>query len=102
MKFGTGQTIYDTLMSVDVYNNAFSGSTFDIEILNNGSIYSGVTVSTVLIDAQRGIFSSSWSADTTGDYQVFYRNNLTSVIYVSNIFYIRPDSELSTNIYVGL
>lgn len=102
MKFPTGQTIYDTIISVDVSNNPVSAATFDIKVFNDGSLYTGTSVSTTLLDGQRGIFSSSWSADTTGDFQVFYKNNSTSVIYISDVVYVRPDSELSTNVYVGL
>lgn len=102
MKFGTGQTIYDIVASVDVYNNPVSGATFNTEVLKNGSIYTGVTVNLYLADAENGLFTSNWSGDTTGDYQLFYKNNITNVLYISNIVYIRPDSELSTNVYIGL
>ncbi len=87
---------------MDVTNNPVSGATFYTEVLKSGLIYTGVTVSMSLIDDVRGLFSSSWSGDTTGDYQIFYKNNTTNVLYISDIFYVRPDSELSTNVYVGL
>ncbi len=102
MKFSTGQTIYDTVISVDAQNNPISGATFDVEVLKNGSVYTGTSVSMTLIDGTRGLFSASWSGDTTGDYRIFYRNGATGVIYVSDVIFVRPYSEISTNVYVGL
>ena len=102
MKFSTGQTIYDSIISVDVYNNPISSATFSISVFKNAATYTAVTVNMTLIDASNGIFSSSWSADTIGDYQILYKNNNTNVLYISNPSYIRSDDEISTNVYVGL
>jgi len=102
MNFATGQTIYDTILSLDANNNPVSSTTFDISTFRNGTIYTGITINTTLIEPSKGIFSSSWSADTTGTYQIIYKNNVTNVFYVSNSYLIKTDEELSTNIYVGI
>ena len=102
MIIGTGQTVYEQILSVNADNNPVTGATFDSVIYRDGSEYTGVTVNMSLSDASRGLFTATWSADTIGDYQMYSKNNSTSVIFVSDIVLVREDSELSPNIYIGL
>lgn len=102
MQARTGQTIFENILSVDADNNAVSAVTFDITTIQNGIEYSGITVTMTLVDAARGIFSSSWSADTIGDYQNYIKNNNTNVIFISDIVNILPDSAFDQTIYIGL
>jgi hypothetical protein len=101
-KFGTGQTIYDMIMSVDNNNNPVTATTFSIDIFRDGMAESGVTVNMVLSDPSTGAFSSTWSANTTGDYQILYKNDVTNVLFVTDTYNIVPDSDISTNVYIGL
>ena len=102
MNIKTGQTVYEDILSLDADNNPVSATTFDIVTTNNSQLYTGVTVNMSLSDASRGIFSSSWSTDTTGSYQIYIKNNSTNVIFISDIVNVKPDSEFQQNIYIGL
>lgn len=102
MEARTGQTIYENIMSLDADNNPVSAATFDIVTTLDGAVYTGLTVSTSLIDGVRGIFSASWSASTEGDYQIYAKNNSTNVIFISDTVNILPDSQFDQNIYIGL
>lgn len=99
---GTGQTVYEHILSVDADNNPVSGATFDIAMYRDGSEYTGITVSISLTDVTRGVFTAEWSASTVGDYQMYAKNNSTSVIFISDNVIIKTDEELSTSIYIGL
>ena len=101
MDYLTGQTIYEQILSVDTDNRPISAATFSVQVYNNGVVYTGVTVSISLSDPVNAVFSSSWSASTSGEYQIYYKNNITNVIFISDIIFIGiPDVLL--NIYVGL
>lgn len=102
MVTGTGKTIYETILSLDLDNNPVTGVTFDIFVYKDGGEFSGVTPSIGVIDGNRGVYSLSWSADTIGEYQLYIKNNTTSVIFISDSVSIVSDSELSTNVYIGL
>ena len=102
MNIRTGQTAYENILSLDLDNNPVTGATFDSVLYLNNTIYTGSTPSYSLTDSTRGIFTFSWSADTIGDYQMYTKNNMTDVIFVSNTVYIRPDSEFEQNIFIGL
>lgn len=102
MVLGTGQTIYEQIVSVDADNNPITATTFDAVVYKNGSLYSAVTVDISLSDSTRGIFSAEWSADTIGFYQLYVKNNTNSVIFLSENVIIKTDDELSTNVYIGL
>ncbi len=102
MTTGTGKTIYERIVSIDEYNTVVTGATFDTAMYKDGILYTGATVSISLVDEQRGIFSAEWSASTIGSYQMYAKNNLTSVIFISDSVIIKTDEELSTNVYVGL
>lgn len=102
MIIGTGQTVYEQIVSIDCDNNPVTGATFDISMYRDGSLYTGATVSMALADASRGVFTAQWSASTTGDYQMYAKNNTTSVVFVSDNVIVKPDSELSTSVYIGI
>lgn len=101
-KVGTGATIYDIILSVDSSNNPVTAATFTIDVFKNGVTETGVTVSTSITDYDTGVFTSTWSASTIGDYQVVYKNDITNVIFVTDTYNVVDDSDLSTNVYVGL
>jgi hypothetical protein len=102
MNIGTGQTVYEQILSVDVDNNPITATTFDIATYRDNILYTGITVGVTLSDATRGVFTAEWSASTTGDYQMYAKNNVTSVIFISDSVIVIPDSEISTNVYIGL
>ncbi len=102
MNVRTGETVYEQVISLDVDNNPISGATFDSVLYLDDSLYTGTTPSYSLTDGSRAIFTFSWSADTVGDYQMYVRNNLTNVIFMSDVVGVRPDSEFDSTIYIGL
>lgn len=102
MNIRTGQTAYENVLSLDMDNNPITGATFDSVLYLNNTIFTGSTPSYTLTDASRGIFTFSWSSDTVGDYQMYVKNNVTDVIFVSNTVNVRPDSEFEQNIFIGL
>jgi hypothetical protein len=102
MKIGTGQTVYEEIMSLDIDNNPVTGVTFDTVMYRDGLADTGVTVTMAVSDAARGAYSASWSADTLGSYQLYAKNNTTSVVFVANTIRVISDSELNATIYVGL
>ena len=101
-KFGTGQTIYDMIMSVDNNNNPVTATTFNIDVFKDGMTATGVTVNISLTDSSTGAYSSNWSANTVGNYQIYYKNDITNVIFVTDTYNIVPDADLSSNVYIGL
>ena len=98
----TGQTVYEQVISIDVDNNPVSATTFDTVLYLNNSTYSGTSPTYSLTDSTRAMFTFSGSADTTGEYQLYAKNNSTNVIFVSDIVSVRPDSEFDNTIYIGL
>lgn len=100
--FRTGETIYELILSVDVDNNPVTGATFDNTIFKDGVEFTGITISETLTDATNGLFSFSFSSDTTGTYQMHVKNNSTNVLFVSDQYFIKPASEFDTTVYVGL
>ena len=102
MKIGTGQTVYEEILSLDIDNNPITGVTFDTVMYRDGVIDTGLTVSVSVSDASRGVYSASWSADTLGSYQLYAKNNTTSVVFIANTVRVISDSELNATIYVGL
>jgi hypothetical protein len=102
MIIGTGQTVYELIISTNQSNIPVTGATFDVVMYRDGFEYTGVTVSIALADPSRGIFTAEWSASTTGYYQMYAKNNSTSAIFISNNVIVKSDSELGTNVYIGL
>ena len=101
-KFGTGQTIHDIILSVNNKLQPISATTFEIDVYRFGVPYTGITVDMTLVDPSTAAFSSAWSADTIGDYQIVYRNEVTTAFFITDVYKIVSDSDLSTNVYVGL
>jgi len=99
---GTGQTVYEQILSLNQDGLPVTGATFDIAMYKDGDSHTGVTVNILLTDADRGVFTADWSASTFGNYQLYAKNNITSVVFISNNVIVKSDDELSTNIYVGL
>jgi len=100
--FRTGETIYEVFYSVNINNVPVTPVNFDVDIYRNGVMDTGTTVSIVLQDAATGAYSSSWTASTVGDYQVYYKNESTSTIYITDIYRVRPDDEFGVKVFVGI
>ena len=103
MDIRTGQTTYEMVSSFNSTNLApITAATFNTIVLKDGSVYSGLTVTSTLVDDSNGLFNFSWSADSIGVYQLRIQNITTNVLYESEIYYVQPDSFFTTNIYVGI
>jgi hypothetical protein len=102
MTIGTGKTVYEQILSLDVDNNPVTGATFDSVMFKDGIEDTGTTVSVSLNDISRGLFLAEWSASTVGTYQFYTKNNSTSVIFVSDPVSVLSDEEINPNIYIGL
>lgn len=102
MNVRTGQTVYEQIISLDGDNNPVTGATFDTAMYQNGDVYTGITVSMALTDASKGVFTASWSASTVGDYQMYAKNNNTSVVFISDNVFVKSDRDLDTSVYIGL
>jgi hypothetical protein len=104
MDIRTGETIFENIMSMDVDGNPLSSATFNSLFFINGSVTTAVTLSINLIEPSTGTFSASFSSSTYGYHQYRVLNNTTEVIYMSEIYVVRPDDELPGGaiVYVGL
>lgn len=102
MKIGTGTTVIENILSLDINNNPISAATFNLATIKDGVIYTATTIIVSLVSADKGIFSASWSADTIGFYQIYLKNNNTTTVFLSEIVNVVSDSELQQNIYIGL
>jgi len=104
MDIRTGETIYETVLSLDQDGNPISGATFDSSFYINGTSSTAVTLSLGSIDATTGIFSVSFSSSTYGYHQFRLLNNTTDVVYVSQTYVVKSDNELAggATVYVGL
>lgn len=101
----TGQTVYELIRSFDPNTNEpVTPATFSSKIYTNGVINTGVTISMSLSDLDDGLYNFSWSASSFGIYQLHIENNNTNVIYISEIYDVKPDDEVNNNavVYVGL
>lgn len=105
MNITTGQTTYELIRSFDPTTNApVIPSVFNSTVYTDGIINTGVTVTATLSSASEGMYSLSWSASTLGSYQLRVENLTTSVIYVSDVYSVKSESDInpSPTIYVGL
>lgn len=104
MVVGTGQTVYEIVQSFDNNNNPVTGVTFDQTFYIDGQIATGITLSISLSNPSIASYTVSWSSSTYGYHQFYLKNDLTSVIFVSDIYDVVPDSQInvSPTIYVGL
>ncbi len=102
MKIATGETVYQLFLSLDTNNNPVTATTISFSTYKNSILYTGVTINSGIVDHSKGLFYYSWSADTTGDYQIYFRNSITSGTSISDAVLVRPDSEFQQKIYIGL
>lgn len=104
MDIRTGETIFENIMSLDVNGNPLSSATFDTSFFINGSATTAVTLTIGLADSLTATFNASFSSTTYGFHQFRALNNITGVVYMSDIYVVKPDSELQggATIYVGL
>jgi tellurite resistance protein TehA-like permease len=101
----TGQTVYELIRSFNPNtNNPIVPTTFTNKMYINGIINTGITISVNLSDTDNGLYNVSWSASTFGTHQLYVENNSNNVVYVSEIYNVKPDNEVDniTQVYVGL
>ena len=102
MKITTGHTIYENVLSFDYLNNPVSGATFDSQMYKDGILYTGTTITETLSDATRALFTFSWSADSYGEYQMYVKNDVTDLLYMSDVYIVTTDDQANMTVYVGL
>jgi hypothetical protein len=100
MKIRTGQTVFETIVSVDINNRPVSSAILNNILYKDGVSYSSLTAT--LTDATNAIFSVTWSASSIGSYQLYSKNETTDLIYTSDVYLVVPDSEEIATVYVGL
>lgn len=100
----TGDTVSELVLSFDEYNRPVSATTFTEYFYIDGSLTNSIVPSITLVNPVSATFSISWSASTYGMHQLHLKNNVTSVLFVSDLYDVRPDNEVdpSPTIYVGL
>ena len=102
MEVSTGYTVNTIVLSVDSYNNPFSAVTFNTTMFQNGSVYTGLTLSYNLVNPATASFNFSWSASTFGDYQFYAQNNVTGTLFISDIVNVIPNpNDIVVNVYTG-
>ncbi len=100
--YPTGVTIYDTLVSLDQNNVAVSATTFDTVLFKDGQ-ESLLSVSVSLYDIPRALFMASFIPEEYGSYQLYAKNNVTDVVYLSNIFDVSTGiTAPAASIYIGI
>ena len=105
MNITTGQTIFELIRSYNPNTNLpIVPANFDYTIYTNGIVNTGMTADINISNTSEGIYIMSWSASTYGTYQIHVDNTTTNVIYISEIYNVKSDSEInpSPTIYVGL
>ena len=102
MKIKTGQTIYESIVSVDTNNYPISAATMTTHLFKDGVLYIESPISISLTNAENAIFTASWSGASYGQYQLYAKNDITNLIYMSDIYLVVPDDEAGMNVYVGL
>ena len=100
----TGQTVYEIVQSFDNNNNPVTGVTFDVNFYVNGQLYNTIVPNILLTNNTAATYSVSWSSNTYGFHQLYLKNDITNVMYVSELYNV--NSGITTNvqpiIYVGL
>lgn len=105
MNITTGQTVYELIRSFNPTTNLpITPTNFSFTMYTDGLVNTGITVSSSLSNASEGIYSVYWSASTLGTYQLYADNLDTGVVYISEIYNVKRESEVnpSPTIYVGL
>ncbi len=102
MQYSTGNTIYIHFVSVSGSTNTplTASTTFDEVLYRNGTICTGITTTVSLVDASSGVYSASFTPNEIGNYQLYIKNNLNNVIFVTEL--IKVTNVDGTTIYVGL
>lgn len=102
MRYYTGDTVHVNFVSVSGATNSpiTASTTFDDTLFKDGVVYTGVTTTITLADASSGMYAASFVPIELGNYQLYIKNDVTSVIFVTEI--IRVISNDQTTIYVGL
>lgn len=101
MCYTTGSTIYQQVISVDENNVAVSGATFDTVLFQDG-VESLLTTNVIEVDPVRGIFMTSFTPTQYGSYQLYMKNEITTTIFVSEVYNVAASGSSATDIYVGL
>jgi hypothetical protein len=102
MDIRTGTTVYETIFSIDSNGNPETGNTFTSAFYIDGALTTGVTLTLSTISPTTGAFTASFSASTFGFHQYILISSQNSVIYVSEIYVVKPDSEIDVSVFVGL
>lgn len=105
MTIKTGQTIYELFRFFDDNTNTpIVPITFITKVYIDGFINTGITVNIGLSDMNDGLYNFSWSSSTFGVHQMFIKNNSNNVVYISEIYNVKPDNEVDNNaiVYIGL
>jgi len=102
MKYYIGDTVYVNFVSVSGSTNTpiTASTTFDDILFKNGVVYTGITTTLSLVDSSSGMYSATFVPTELGNYQLYVKNNVTSVIFLTEI--LRVVSGNQTIIYVGL
>ena len=103
MPYPTGSTIFEQVVSTDQTNAAVPGATFDTVLFKDGAA-NATPVTIALYDALRGIFNVSFVPTSYGQYQLYMKNNVTDVIFLSDIYDVSTGLTSTANIdvFVGL
>jgi hypothetical protein len=101
MCYTTGSTIYQQVISVDDNNMAVSGATFDTVLFQDGA-ESLLTANVTEVDPARGVFMASFTPIQYGSYQLYMKNNITTTIFVSEVYNVVASGSSAIDIYVGL
>lgn len=105
MKIKTGQTVYETVISVEPSTNLpITGATFNFSVFVDGNLNNYITPSISLVELNSGAFSLSFTPTIYGIHQIYLKNIDTNVLYISDVYSVLSDSEVdpSPTIYVGL
>ena len=102
MNYTTGETLHFQFVTVSGTTNTplTAGTTFDDTLYYNGSAYTDIATSIELSDASSGVYSASFTPIVSGNYQMYIKNNLNNVIFVTGLIKVSDSDQ--TNIYVGL
>ncbi len=102
MQYSTGNTVYVNFVSVSGATNSpiTASTTFNDTLFKDGAIYTGVTTTISLADASSGMYTASFVPTELGNYQLYIKNDVTSVIFVTEL--IKVINTEGTTIYVGL
>lgn len=101
----TGQTIYEIVRSFNrKTNEPVYPANFIAKIFVNGIENTDIIINEMVSSVNDGLYSFSWSSNTLGIHQVQVENTTTEVVYVSEIYNVKPDNEVDniTQVYVGL